>query len=173
MEVHMKRTTYTRILSLTAAGILVATVAGAFDLDDRGECLAVGGSVHTNLGVIPGSTTFGTTLGTATGDLKGAAAATILDVTTGADGLTVFTVQHHWVTESGDTIILDVATASARMVAPGLFAIVKYRLAIAGGTGRFKGATGHLDSIGEVDLNAGRTVFRYTGRVCFSGHDAQ
>ena len=35
-----------------------------------------------------------TTLGTETGDLRGAVAATILNVSPGANGTTVFTVQH-------------------------------------------------------------------------------
>jgi len=169
----MKRTSGIRIVSVTISALLVAALASASASDDRGGCVPVGGSAQTNVGVIPGGSPFGTTLGTATGDLKGAAAATILDVKPGADGLTVFTVQHHWVTESGDTIFFDVATPTARDVAPNLFAIVKYRLVIVGGTGRFKDATGYLDSIGEVNLNSGRTIFRYTGRVCFSSHDDQ
>jgi hypothetical protein len=48
-----------------------------------------------------------------------------------------------------------------------LFAVITYSLHITGGTGRFAGATGDLHFIGEADLVEG-TVFRYTGKVCFS-----
>jgi hypothetical protein len=53
------------------------------------------------------------------------------------------------------------------MVATDLFAIVSYPVKIVGGTGRFKGATGAIENIGEVDLAAGHPIFRYHGRVCF------
>jgi hypothetical protein len=144
--------------------LLVASVATA---QERGRCAPVGGAVLTNLGVVDANTT----LGTATGDLKGAVGATILSVAAGKEGTTVFTVQHHWVTESGDTIVVDVAKASGVMVAPGLFAVVSYPITIVGGTGRFDGATGRIDNIGEVDLNTGHTVFRYTGKVCLGGRE--
>ena len=109
-----------------------------------------------------------TTLGTVTGDLKGAVAATILEIAPGDNGTTVFTVQHHIVTESGDTLSVDKARATAVMVAPGLFAVVSYPVTIVGGTGRFAGASGGFDNIGEVDLNTGQTTFRYRGRLCFA-----
>jgi len=54
----------------------------------------------TNLAVINQATT----LGTQTGDLAGAVSAVILSVTPGANGTTVFKVQHHFVTEAGYTI---------------------------------------------------------------------
>jgi len=100
-----------------------------------------------------------------------AAGRDILSVAPGKDGSTVFTVQHHWITEPGDTITVGVAKATAMMVAPGLYAIVSYPIAIVGGTGRFDGATGHIESIGEVDLAAGHTVFRYTGEICLERRD--
>jgi len=31
-------------------------------------------------------------------------------------------------------------------------------------------AKGDLDSIGEVDLALGQTVFRYTGKLCLAGN---
>jgi hypothetical protein len=169
MEVCMKIACRTSIMVAAIIGLVGASVATARERDERGRCTAVGGTVLTNLGVIDANTT----LGTATGDLRGAVAAAILSIAPGIDGTTVFMVQHHWVTEPGDTIALSVAKATATMVAPGLFAIVSYPLKIVGGTGRFNGATGRLDSIGEVDLNAGRTVFRYTGKVCFAGGEEQ
>jgi hypothetical protein len=110
-----------------------------------------------------------TTLGPATGDLQGAVSADLLGVTPGADGTVVFSVQHHWTTDAGDTIAMQVAQAAATQVAPGLFAVTSYPVTIQGGTGRFTGAYGMLKNIGEVDLNTQRTVFRYSGYVCFKG----
>jgi hypothetical protein len=43
---------------------------------------------------------------------------------------------------------------------------VSYPVTITGGTGKFAGAAGTLENIGEVDLNTLRTVFRYQGDVC-------
>ena len=40
--------------------------------------------------------------------------------------LLVLHVQHHWVTESGDTLSFDQATATTTAVAPGLYAIITY-----------------------------------------------
>jgi hypothetical protein len=47
---------------------------------------------------------------------------------------------------------------------------VTYPLHLTGGTGKFVGATGDLNTIGEVDLVKG-TVFRYSGQVCFAAAD--
>jgi hypothetical protein len=153
----------TRHWGAAALCLLTATGAGADADRPRRQCVPIGGSILTNLAVVDANTT----LGTATGDLKGAVAATILEVAPGDNGTTVFTVQHHFVTEAGDTVDVDKAHATAVMVAPGLFAVVSYPVTIVGGTGRFAGATGGFDNIGEVDLNTGRTTFRYRGRLCF------
>jgi len=122
--------------------------------------------IMTNLGVIGQSTT----LGIADGDLKGAVAATILNIAPGSGGTTLFTVEHHFVTQNGDTIFVDQATATAKetVAGSGLYAILNYPVHINGGTGNFAGATGDFTNIGEVDLNAGHTVFRYSGQVCFA-----
>lgn len=127
------------------------------------HCVPVGGSISTNLGVIDANTT----LGTAGGDLRGALAATILGISQ-VGGNTVFTVQHHWVTEAGETLFIDKTDATSAPVAPGLFAITNYSLHISNGTGKFAGATGDLHLIGEVNLSAGQTAFRYSGQVCFA-----
>jgi hypothetical protein len=82
----------------------------------------------------------------------------------------LFKAQHHWVTESGDTITFDQATATTVALSQSRFAIVNYPVHINGGTGKFAGATGDINAIGEVDLNAG-TVFRYFGKVCFADTD--
>ena len=115
-----------------------------------------------------------TTMGTATGDLRGAVSGTLLGAPQpGADGTLVFRVQHHWVTESGDTLTFDAAVATTAPVenSQTLFAIVTYPVHITGGTGKFAGAIGDIKNIGEVDLAAQATVFRYSGQVCFAEQD--
>jgi len=82
----------------------------------------------------------------------------------------LFTVQHHWVTTSGDTIHFDLATAKTAQVSPTRFAILDYPFHITGGTGKFDGATGDLNSIGELDFNAGVSL-RYFGKVCYADAD--
>lgn len=151
--------------ALVAAVVLCALGAPGAEADSPRRtrtCGPIGGLVATNLGVVDANTT----LGTATGDLAGAVAAAILEIAPGPDDTTVFTVQHHFVTERGDNVYVDKAQAKAVMIAPGLFAVLSYLVRITGGTGAFEGATGRIDNIGEVDLNRGQTVFRYTGRLC-------
>jgi hypothetical protein len=131
------------------------------------HCKAVGGTIMTNFGAIDQSTT----MGTATGDLRGAVSGTLLGTPQpGAGNTVVFHVQHHWVTESGDTLNLDPATATTVPLSQTLFAILTYPVHLTGGTGRFAGATGDMTAIGEVDLVKG-TVFRYSGQVCFAAPD--
>ena len=64
-----------------------------------------------------------TTLGVATGDLKGALGVQI--VSASAD-FTTITVQHHWVTENGETLVVDQAQAHGVFVAPGLLAVTEF-----------------------------------------------
>jgi hypothetical protein len=61
--------------------------------------------------------------------------------------------------------------ATAAPLSQTLFAIITYPIHITGGTGKFAGATGDLTNIGEVDLGAKATVFRYSGQVCFAEQD--
>src|SRR5260370_28246958 len=127
------------------------------------HCTPVGGTVITNFAAIDQNTT----MGTATGDLRGAVSGTLLGAPQPATGNTlVFHVQHHWVTESGDTLSFDPATATTVPLSQTLFAVVTYPLHLTGGTGRFAAASGDINAIGEVDL-ASWTVFRYTGQDCF------
>ncbi len=140
--------------------------AAAQPQPERSErhCGPVGGMILTNFGAIDQFTT----MGTATGDLRGAVSGTILGAPQpGAGNTLVFHVQHHWVTESGDTLSFDPATATTVPLSQTLFAVVTYPLHLTGGTGRFAGATGDMNAIGEIDLSAG-TVFRYSGQVCFA-----
>lgn len=113
------------------------------------------------------------TLGTATGDLKGGIGVTILSTSFGPNGSTVFHVQHHWVTESGDTIFLKDADASAFPLPipsmPGLFgASYIDGVEIKGGTGRFMGAAGTLQVFGAVNLTQGQVILRYQGNIFFA-----
>jgi hypothetical protein len=128
------------------------------------ECVHVGGGVITNIGVI----TADRTLGVATGDLKGAVGVQIVGESPGMNGTTVFSVHHFWVTDAGDTIFVAPAQLTAFPVTPGLFAVVTYPISISGGTGKFKGATGKINAIGEADFNAGEIGLRYGGRICFA-----
>jgi hypothetical protein len=147
--------------AMVAALCLAASAAAGQSTNAQPHCTPVGGSVMTNF-ITPD-----TTLGTATGDLRGAVSASVLGVTPAADGTVVFTIQHHWTTEAGDTLEIALAEAKAKEVATGLYAILSYPVSISGGTGRFAGASGTVWNIGAVDLNTQRTVFRYHGNVCF------
>ena len=156
------RSVFVRGTQVAALCLATATAATAQSAKTRVECIQVGGTVMTNF--IDETTT----LGTATGDLRGAVSADLLgQPSVEPDGTTVFTVQHHWTTEAGDTISLQVARARATQVAPGLYAVLSYLVTIRGGTGRFAEAYGTVSNIGEVDLTTLRTVFRYSGQVCF------
>src|SRR5258708_260565 len=133
-----------------------------------GQCVHVGGGIITNVGVISADRT----LGTAAGDLSGAIGVQIISQSPGPGGTTVLTVHHFWVTESGDTIFVDPAQLTAKLVAPNLFAVVTYPVSISGGTGTFKAATGNLKVIGEVDSNSGEAGLRYSGQASFARADA-
>lgn len=134
-----------------------------------GNCVHVGGSIITNFGAVDANTT----LGPATGDLRGAVAATLLGAPQpGPGGTVLFNVQHHWVTESGDNIYFDRAVATTLPLSATRFAVVSYPAHIIGGTGKFAGATGNVTNIGEADLQSG-TAFRYSGEVCFASQDQQ
>jgi len=131
------------------------------------HCVPVGGSIITNFGAVDPNTT----LGPATGDLRGAVAATLTaPPQAGPNGTVLFHVQHHWVTESGDNIYFDPAVATTAPLSQTRFAVISYPAHIIGGTGKFAGATGDLTNIGEADLQAG-TAFRYSGQVCFADPD--
>src|SRR5882724_10534498 len=141
----------------------VVLILAAAAMGQSKHCTTVGGMIMTNLGVVDPATT----LGTVTGDLRGAVAATILS-TEGTGNTLILHVQHHWVTESGDTLDFDPATATTTQVAPGLYAIVTYPVHLKGGTGKYAGASGNFTNIGEADLGTGQIVLRYTGKICFA-----
>src|SRR5437660_12247219 len=89
------------------------------------HCMPVGGSIMTNFGAIDQNTT----MGTATGNLRGAVSGTLLGAPQpGAGNTLVFHVQHHWVTESGETLFFDPATATTVPLSQTLFAVLTYPL---------------------------------------------
>jgi len=141
--------------------LLVATfAASAFAAK---TCSAVGGVILTNLGGFGSIDGSPTTLGVATGDLKGALGVQIVSA---SPDFTTIKVQHHWVTENGETLSVDPATAHGTFVAPALLAITDYKIHLSGGTGSFANATGNMSAIGEIDFSTGDAVLRYSGNVC-------
>ena len=149
-----------KAFSVLAAIVILIAVAAA----QSKHCTPAGGMLMTNVGAIDAATT----MGVATGDLKGAVGATILS-TEGTGNTLILHVQHHWVTESGDTLDFAPATATTTQVAPGLYAMVTYPVHLKGGTSKFAGATGDITNIGEADLGTGRVVTRYIGQICYAG----
>jgi hypothetical protein len=157
----MRFTKINKAFSILAAMALLVAGAAAQKNNKRQTCQAAGGMLMTNLGAIDASTT----MGPVTGDLKGAVSGTIVSSEVIGSNL-VFHIQHHWVTESGDLLFFEQATATSTPVAPGLYAIITYPTHLAGGTGKFAQVTGDFNSIGEVDLNSGQIVIRYSGQLC-------
>jgi hypothetical protein len=162
----MRFTKINRVVSILAVTASLVSGATAQKNSKRQSCQSAGGMLMTNLGAIDASTT----MGPVTGDLKGAVSASVLGTEVIGNNL-VFHIQHHWVTESGDTLSFDQATATTTPVAPGLYAIITYPVHLSGGTDRFAQVTGDLTSIGEVDLNSGQIVLRYSGQLCSPRHD--
>lgn len=126
------------------------------------NCTQVGGAIITNF------VDQTTTIGPASGDLKGGVGVTVLSTASGPNNSTVFHNQHRWVTESGETIMLAQADATAYPTpVPGVFAVVYNNgVQITGGTGRFAGSGGNLAIFGAVNLGQGQIVLRYQGEVC-------
>lgn len=128
----------------------------------QSSCQIVGGVLMTNVGAIDGQTN----LGPVFGDLQGSVAATIK----GQDANGNFLIQHYWVNASGETIVFKVATlkpvaTSDPNVVPVLWG--NYRSVIAGGTGKYKNATGYLDYFGSADFRQNTLVLRYRGKICY------
>jgi hypothetical protein len=157
-----------RIFGAALCLSLLMTTFSAKGFAANPHCTDVGGAILTNLGGFGQIDGWPTTMGVATGDLKGAIGVQIVGA---APDFTSITVQHHWVTENGETLNIDSATLEGAYVAPGLLGVKDYKAHLSGGTGRFAHATGNMSFIGELDLNTGHAVLRYTGSVCTSGTD--
>jgi hypothetical protein len=134
------------------------------------NCKEVGGAVLTNFLPTPEQGTKGTTLGTATGDLRGGLGVDVLTIKPGPNGTTVYHVQHHWVTETGDTIFLKDAELTTFPTSISGLVALRYidGVTITGGTGRFAEASGTLAVFGAIDLNHGQLILRYQGEICFA-----
>jgi hypothetical protein len=146
---------------------LLALAPCLFAQSGETNCQEVGGGILTNFLSTPA--VGASTLGTATGDLRGGLGVIILSIKSGQNGSTVFHVQHHWVTESGDTISLQEADVTAFPTPiSGLFAASYIDgIKVLGGTGRFVGATGNIKVFGAVDLKQDQLTLRYQGQICF------
>ena len=93
----------------------------------------------------------------------------VLSSSSGLNGSTIFHNQHHWVTESGDTIFLGAADVTAiPTFIPGLLAANYANIPVFGGTGRFAGAHGSITAFGAVDMNQGHIILRYQGNISFA-----
>ena len=152
--------------------VVLLTIALAVSLPvcaQSGRCESVGGVLMTNIGAI---TDGGINLGPVFGDLAGSVAAKILSQN--PDG--TYTLQHYWVTAAGDTILLKQAILTptypvfTAMVSNKTIVAVpwgNYSSDIAGGTGKFAGATGTIDYFGMADFVKNTLVLRYSGTVCY------
>ena len=137
------------------------------------NCQTVGGAILTNF------ITETTTLGTATGDLKGGIVVDELGVSPGENGSTIIQTQPHWVTESGDTITLDPSAVTVFPASSDDLSVASYikGVTITGGTGRFARARGTLTVFGAIvgaratDVNQRKIILRYQGIVCFKPKD--
>ena len=158
-----------KVSSIRTATLVLAVIAmmAATAFSQSKNCTPMGGAILTDLGVPDANST----MGYATGDFKGAVGVSILS-TSGTGNTLILHVQHHWVSESGDIISLDPATATTTQVAPGLYADVTYPFHLNGnGTGKFAGASGDGAAIGEADLANGRLALRYYGTICYARGD--
>jgi hypothetical protein len=160
--------------------VLLVMAPCLFAYGDEKNCKEVSGGIVTNVlnesgtVTIPGETKsfVATTLGTVTGDLRGAIGVYFFTITGVGGPKVVATVHHHWVTEAGDTIFLQDATATAFQVGTlaGVYAVGdnSYTINIIGGTGRFADATGKISTSGVLDVSQGKVVLRYQGEICFA-----
>jgi hypothetical protein len=155
-KTHLRNWTTVLSLSIIFANFVTQSAPAA------AECKPVAGALMTNIGAISGVTN----LGSVFGDLAGSVAATIL----GQNPNGTYNVQHYWVTSGRETIKLKVAILNPTYPTadPAIVAVPwgNYRSYIAGGTGKFQGATGYLDYFGVADFHQSTLVLRYRGEVC-------
>ena len=143
--------------------LFLAMAVCTLNAENPVKCHAVGGGITTNF------VDATDTLGSATGDLAGGLGVHVVSQEAGPNGTLLITVQHHWVTESGETVSLDRATVTLFPTAVQGFYAASYVDGVAlngSGTGRFAGASGKIDAWGAVNFGAGELVLRYSGQVC-------
>jgi hypothetical protein len=158
----------TRFFSFVSSVALLPALLTVNGFARAPTCSDVGGAILTNVGGFGQIDGHPTTMGVATGDLKGAIGVEILSISSDS---TAFTVQHYWVTDTGETLTIEKAQAQGTFVGPELLAITGYKIHLTGGTGRFANATGDMTAIGEIDFTSGQVVLRYSGQVCHAGRD--
>jgi hypothetical protein len=145
-RIDMNTTTLTKLLTFMGAAMCFGAGAG---LADKGECRHVGGGVLTNF-LQPTNPACAASFhnlctgGTTTGDLRGGVGVSVQSISGN-----VYHVQHHWVTESGDTIFVKDAFLTTFPTSDPNRVLADYLkgVEITGGTGRFEGATGFLSSV--------------------------
>lgn len=143
--------------------LFLAAAVCSLNAQNPVKCHAVGGGIMTNF------VDAADTLGSATGDLAGGLGVHVLSQEAGPNGTLLITVQHHWVTDKGDTVSLDQATITLFPTAVQGFYAASYVDGVAlngSGTGRFAGATGKINGWGAANFATGELVLRYSGQVC-------
>jgi hypothetical protein len=147
-----------------AESLLLAAALSCATAQAHSSCREVSGGIVTNF--VDSSSD---TLGSATGDLAGGLGVHVILEQAGPGGTILITVQHHWVTVTGDTVSLDQAMVTLFPTSvPGFYA-ASYLDGVnlnKNGTGRLAGATGKLYAWGAGDLIKGQIVLRYSGTVC-------
>jgi hypothetical protein len=147
------------------AAVAVSVMLCCASVRAESKCHEVAGGITTNF--VDSSDT----LGVASGDLAGGLGVHVLNQEQGSGGTILLTLQHHWVTATGETVSLDQAIVTFFPTSvPGLYA-GSYLNGInvnRSGTGRFAGASGKIYPWGAADLSKGEVVLRYSGSVCTS-----
>lgn len=148
---------------MRVAGILFLIATAFVSAKAQPLCHPVAGGIVTNF--VDSSDT----LGSATGDLAGGLGVHVISQQPGTGGSVVITVQHHWVTQTGDTVSLDQAVVTLFPTPVSGFYAANYLDGVAlnkNGTGGLAGATGKINAWGAVDLTSGELVLRYSGQLC-------
>jgi hypothetical protein len=158
----MRITGINRVVCSFVATLVMAASAIGQNATATSTCQPIGGFISTYVGGFGANTTMGTVVG----DLAGAVGVEILNISTAANGVVDVTVHHHWVTNTGDLLNIDEANLYGVDVVPGLLAVTKYRVHIAGGTGRYQNTTGDINVIGEADFNTNHTALQFSGQLC-------
>jgi hypothetical protein len=112
---------------------------------------------------------FGRILGTVRGSLQGATTAFLTSFQPSPSGDIKITVNDTFSTEAGNQLFTQ-GSALWSTIKPGFLA-VDLTLAVAGGTGKFRDATGslHLQGIGNnIAPGTGQFVQEYRGTICYS-----
>jgi hypothetical protein len=157
----MNMKTLTTLLAFSGTVVCLGATPG---FADAGHCRHVGGGVLTNF------LDQTHTEGASTGDIRGAIGVAVIgQPTSGPNGTTIYHVQHHWVTDSGDTIFLNDAFLTTFPTSDPNRVLGDYLKGVdlIGGTGSFDDAKGTLSFFGADDLKLGQIALRYEGTVCF------